>query len=348
MDIDGGPRGVRYPAPLRAGDVIGVTAPSSGVGDDLRPRLEFCVRTLEDRGFHVRVGETVGVGGVRSGPAEVRARELEAMLLDPEVKAIVPPWGGELAIELLPLLDMAAIRGVAPTWVIGYSDISTLLLPLTICAGMATVHAPNLMDTPFDVPSPLVHWLDVVTAPSGISFEQGPSGRRRNATHTNFRDAPTITDWEIDEPAGWSTIHGGPVEVSGRLLGGCLETISMLAGSRFGDVPGFARANGDDGVILYLEVAEVDALGAARMLHHLVLVGWMEAASAVLVGRPAGPDANGYTHHDAVVDSLGGLGIPVVCGVDVGHVPPQGVLVNGALAELLFDGRAGLLVQRLA
>lgn len=56
-----------------------------------------------------------------------------------------------------------SLRRAEPTWVVGYSDISTLLLPLTTLTGTATVYGQNLMDTAYRVPPPLLSWLDVVT-----------------------------------------------------------------------------------------------------------------------------------------------------------------------------------------
>ncbi|MBA2509026.1 MAG: LD-carboxypeptidase, partial [Nocardioidaceae bacterium] len=140
---------IRYPAALQPGDCIGVTSPSSGVAADLQPRLDFCVDHLRGRGFEVIVGDCMDGSGIVSAPAAARADELTRMLTDPEIRAVVPPWGGVLAVELLPLLDMPALASADPTWLVGYSDMSTLLLPLTTMTGIATVHGQNLMDTPY-------------------------------------------------------------------------------------------------------------------------------------------------------------------------------------------------------
>lgn len=92
---------VRHPAPLRPGDTIGVTAPSAGVPDRLGARLDVALQWLRDRGFRVEVGDCLRGGGVVSAPRGQRAAELNRMLLDPRVRAVVPPWGGETGIDLL-------------------------------------------------------------------------------------------------------------------------------------------------------------------------------------------------------------------------------------------------------
>jgi len=342
---------VRYPAPLKPGDLIAVTSPSSGVPEAMRPRLEFCLEHLRRRGYQVVVGDCMDGAALTSAPARERAAELTAMLTDPQVRAVVPPWGGEGALELLSLLDFDAFSAAEPTWLVGYSDTSTLMLPLTLRTGVATVHAPNLMDTPYRVPDPLIDWLDVVAAPRGSRFTQGSCALYRGGEMVNFRDQPTIRDWELTTPASWKRLGSadasGPVQVSGRLIGGCLETVAMLPGTPFGDVAGFARRYAPEGLIVYLEVAESSALAAARLLHHLRLAGWLDASNAVLIGRSGAPDDRRFTQLDALEASLGDLAVPVLYDVDFGHVPPQLALVNGALATVELDGTTGSLVQHL-
>src|SRR4051794_14986251 len=96
---------LRFPAPLRPGDVVGVTAPSSGVAPALEARLHAGVAAVRARGYDVRLGSCLLGGDHVSAPVAERAAELQGMLLDPAVRAIVPPWGGETAIDLLPHLD---------------------------------------------------------------------------------------------------------------------------------------------------------------------------------------------------------------------------------------------------
>ena len=340
---------VRYPAPLVPGDRIAVTAPSSGVPDALRPRLEVCLQDLRERGYDVLVGECLDGSGVVSAPARERAAELQAMLCDPAVRAVVPPWGGELAVELLPHLDLGAVAAAEPTWLVGYSDVSTLLLPVTAVTGVATLHGQNLLETPYRVPAPLRSWLEVCGTPAGGEVLQGASEAHRSGGHDDWEREPGVREWTLDEPGGWRLLDpgAGPLSVSGRLVGGCIETVSILAGTPYGDLTGFAEQHAPEGLLLYLEAAEDGAIDVARHLWRLRLAGWFDRANAVLVGRTSAPDAPGFSQVGAVRSALDGLDLPVVLDVDCGHVPPHLALVNGALAQVTVDGDRQEVVQRL-
>jgi len=345
---------VRYPAPLKPGDRIAVTAPSAGVPDDLRPRLDVCVRHLERLGYAVVLGSCMDGAGVVSAPARERAAELTAFLTDPAVAAVVPPWGGELAIEVVPHLDFEALAAAEPAWLVGYSDISTLLLPLTVRTGTATLHGQNLMDTPYRVPAPLASWLDVVALGEGGTSRQGASTRHRAHGFDSWEDDPEVAEFTLDTPGGWSLLNGAgvdtqdAVQVSGRLIGGCIETISTLAGTAYADLGAFAGAHAPEGLIVYLEAVEEPATSIARHLWRMRLAGWFDQARAVLVGRTRAPDSPGLSQRDAVRSVLGDLPVPVVLDVDCGHVPPHLALVNGALTEVVVSPAGGTITQYLS
>jgi muramoyltetrapeptide carboxypeptidase len=325
----------RFPAPLARGDRIAVTAPSSGVSADARPRLEFNLQWLRDRGFELVVGECMSGETVRSAPAAERAAELTDFLTDPAVAAVVPPFGGELAIDLLDRLDWDRLAVAEPTWLVGWSDMTTLMVPLTTRLDWATAHGWNLMDTALAPPEGLLHWTELLSR-TGPVTQRSP-----RLTRTGWGDwrVPDTTSMTLDEPTDWVVLGGGDVDVSGRLVGGCLEVLGPLAGTPYADVPAYGRAHADEGLLVYLEVAEYAAYDACRLLHGLRYAGWFEHANAVLVGRTTGPDAADLTQLAAVEDALGGLGIPVVAEMDIGHTQPFLPLVNGASARVVVrDG----------
>ena len=317
----------RFPAPLRPGDRVGVTSPSMGVTGRDRVVLDRAVAAVRGRGYEVVIGTCMDGTAHVSAPAADRAAELTAMLTDPSIRAVVPPRGGETAIDLLPLLDWDAIAAAEPTWFAGFSDISTLILPVTLRTGIATLHANNLLNAPYG--GPATTWLDIVALPRGASITQV----------AGVDDGP----WQrFDEGTG-------AVDATGRLVGGCLETVRHLAGTPHGDVARFRREHAPgDGVIVYVEAAGDDAYSVCRSLHGMRLAGFFAHARAILVGRTYAPPSPAMTQRQAVLDALGGLGVPVIGEVGCGHVPPYLPVVNGALGRLRFGAQGASLVQSLA
>lgn len=335
---------VRFPRPLAAGDRIAVTSPSSGVGDALRPRIEVALRLLREAGYDVVVGDCMADDLVVSAPKEQRAAELVGFLTDPSVAAVLPPWGGETAIDLLDQLDWAALEAAEPRWLVGWSDMCSVMVPLTLRTGWTTLHGWNLADTPYAAPEGLLHWLDLAAARGEVT--QTSPGRTRRGWDDYVRQ-PGVRTMTLDEPARWSVLGGGDTSFSGRLIGGCVEVVAPLAATPYGDVPAFGRAHSDDGLIVYLEVCEHGAYDVARLLHSVRLAGWFEHANGVVIGRTSAPDAEKMTQHEAVADALGMLEVPVVLDADVGHTQPFLPLVNGALATVSVADGVGTVSQHI-
>jgi muramoyltetrapeptide carboxypeptidase len=320
---------LRFPGLLRQGDRIGVTSPSAGVDEREAERIEFCIAWLRGAGYDVVVGECMDGTGITSGPAESRAAELTAMLCDPAIRCVIPPWGGETAIDLVDRLGWDALAQADPTWLVGFSDLSTILLPITTRLGWATVHGDNLADTPYRTPEGLLGWLEIVSG-------TGPHRQRESglvAGWWRMAEDPRATVWKRAGEGQWSLHGADSVRVTGRLIGGCVETLCNLAGTPYGDVAAFGRQYADDGLIVYLEAAGDEAATICRNIHGLRLAGWFDHATVVLVGRTNAPDNPKLTQREAVLDALAPLDLPVIFDLEIGHVPPHMPLVNGALAH---------------
>ena len=331
---------LRFPSPLRLGDTIGVTSPSAGVGGAAAERIDFSMGWLRERGYEVEVGECMSGDGYVSAPKEQRAAELTRMLVDPSIRAVVPPWGGPgTALDLLDQLDYDAITAAEPTWLVGFSDLSTILTPLLLRTGLAGIHGDNLADTPYAVPDGLTHWLDVAHA-------TGPVVQRESRVVKDwwrFEEDSHATTWK-DAGAGQWLLHGAQsLDVTGRLVGGCVEVMAGIAGTPYGDVRAFGAEHGP--LVVYLEVSDDEAFTICRNLHTLRYAGWFDDAVAILYGRTNAPGSDGMTQREAALDALGPLGLPIVFDVEIGHVPPHLPLVNGAQARVVVDGATREIVQ---
>ncbi len=212
---------LRFPRPLRAGDRIGVTSPSAGASGAAAARIDFSVAWLRQRGYDVEVGECMDGTGLTSAPAVERAAELTRMLSDPAIACVVPPWGGETAIDLVDLLDWDLLADAQPTWLVGYSDLSTVLVPVTTRLGWATLHGDNLADTPYVVPDGLLHWLDLASG-------EGPFVQRDSGLVTDwwrFEEDPRATTWKQAGEGRWEVLGGGDVPPHLPLVNGSLARI---------------------------------------------------------------------------------------------------------------------------
>ncbi len=354
------PGPIRYPRPLAAGSRIVVTAPSSGVEAPLHARLELCLAHLRAQGFVVEEGRCLRAQQQgASAPLAQRDAELEHTLMRDDVDAVVPHWGGELAMELLDRIDWGALARTQPKWVLGYSDTSTWMLPLTLRLGWATAHGPCLMDLVPGQDDPLTQQaLKALQLPSGGPVLRQRQSRAWQKTWTDFATAPGST-YALTEPTRWRSLHGRTREAfDGRLIGGCLDTLMHTAGTVHGDVAAFITRHRTEGVILYLENAEQSPAGLVRALHRLRWAGWLDGLSGLLLGRSPAADTTGahaLRMEHALQQTLGTLPCPVLLDVDIGHVPPQMVLVNGAHAQVRWtqdvpgpggDWGGGEIVQR--
>jgi muramoyltetrapeptide carboxypeptidase len=321
------------PPALQLGGVIAVTAPSAGVGQALEPRFEVSARFAERAGYGVRPGRCLFSGDHVSATVLERASELQEMMTDKTVGAVIPPWGGELLLPVLEHLDFERIAA-NPRWFAGWSDCSAVTFALLLRSGLMSLHGQNFMDLPM---AP-VRGDSFTDKAQDVFASKWP----------DYRADPEVLSFPLDTPTMWKVL--GPereIEVEGRLIGGCNEIVSRLVGTPFGDISLFANTYAPEGLIVYLENAESNAYEVARTLHHLHLAGWFERANAVLIGRSSGASAESFTQEDAIADALGQLGIPVFYNVDIGHVPPQQLIVNGALATIRYGADHKSITQRL-
>lgn len=336
---------IRYPSPLKKDQMIGVTALSSGVESELHHLLRKAASQFERRGYVVHLGETVWTNEkLVSAPKEIRVAELMEMMVNDQINAIIPPWGGEFLVEILPLLDFNQLQ---PKWIVGYSDTSTLLLPITLLTGIATVHGTNFVDLRSDEWDPVTSkFLEVVTTSRGRKILQQSSQKYQSEWQHFAPPNPYV--FKLDMDTEWKTIGNEPVQFTGRILSGCIDTIHHLVGTPFGDVKAFQKKFiPGEKVVWALENCDMDAPDFYRSLLQLYNAGWFANASGIIFGRTsAGTAAEGFTDIDAMERLAELTGVPVVFDADIGHVPPQMTFVNGAYATVnVAGGQATLTME---
>lgn len=331
---------IRFPKPLKPGNKIALTAFSSGVDAHLEPRLDRIIQDFKNKGFEIIEGNCLR-GNTKhvSAPKEVRAMEFMDFLLDDNIDAVVPPWGGELALEILPLLDFMQIKKAKPKWIFGYSDVSTLTTVITSLCDWATAHTAGFMEQIATQSDELTqNTLGYLATDTEQHFCQA-SSQLFQKNHPDWSKDPFL-NFALTEETSWKPLNFDHYKTrfSGRLFGGCVDTLLHLFGSPFMDFEGFKERYADNGSIFYFENAELSPMGLERALLGLSYKGVFDDLNGLLIGRNSGPEdpKKQLDYKEALIQGLGELNYPVLYDVDIGHKPPNLTLINGALAEVAY------------
>ena len=306
----------KKPAALKAGDTIALVAPAGPVGKAL---LEGYAKDLERAGFRVKIPEGLGgrEHGYLAGTDAQRADELNAMIRDPEVRAIFAVRGGYGVTRILDRVDYAALRA-DPKIVTGYSDITGLHLAIARHARVVSFHAP--MPT-----SPMLRSVDPGQTFGTLSFRRALLGDAYSRGEPGYAVA-------VPDDARPVKLVGG--KARGRLLGGNLSLIAATMGTPYAIEP--------EGIILFVEDVHEAPYRVDRMLTQLRLAGVLDKVAGVVAGSFTSDDPGDRADLDRVVrEAFGGMKVPVVLGFPVGHTPLNATLPEGGLVEL--DGDAATL-----
>jgi muramoyltetrapeptide carboxypeptidase len=323
------------PPRLRRGDCVGVFSPSWGGAGAHPHRVERGVAALEQMGYRVKLGRhALGQRGYLSGTAAERASDLHELFLDPEVRVIVSAIGGDHSCQLLPLLDFELMRR-HPTLVMGYSDMTVLNVAIWQQTGLVTCNGPALLTDFAEFPAMLEY--------TRTSFERTatlaqPIGELEPSAVWTEEILSWQTKLDLTRPRalspspGWTWLKGEQNE--GVLIGGCLESLQHLRGTRYW--PEWSDA------ILFFETSEehpppetVDG-----MLMDYENMGVLEKLRGMIVGRPMRySDAEKAALREILLERTQSYGFPIVCDVDFGHTWPQLTLPLGCRARIDVPGR---------
>ena len=137
------------PPRLRPGDTIGIITPSAPISSSPSPEpmkeLERGINFLQDLGFKVALSKhALKETGYSAGTAVERADDINAMFADKNVRAIISSHGGTTVNSCLEFLDWQVIEQ-NPKILMGFSDLTVLLLALYSKVGLVSFHGNMVM-----------------------------------------------------------------------------------------------------------------------------------------------------------------------------------------------------------
>ena len=338
---------MQYPEKLQKGYRIGVTATSAGFNEepDIK-RLENGIRHFNELGYPVIETDNVrsNLKG-RSSDGQTRAKQLMALWSDPEVRAIFAVSGGEYLVEMLPYMDYEALR-TEPKWLQGYSDTTGILFTITTNLDIATIYSNNFGSFGME------HWHSSLSDNIRIlegedlvqhSFSMYQDGFWERITGLEEFGLDKKVEWKLLQPAGAKEIT-----IKGRALGGCLDVLLNLVGTRFDKTKQFIEKYKTDKILWFLESFDLNSEALTRGLWQLREAGWFEHAAGFVFGRPAMyTTATDTGYGEAVLSVLKKMNLPIILDADIGHKPPQLTMINGAVATLTCaDAKGSIAFER--
>lgn len=296
------------PRRLKAGDTVALVSPSGATAT--RFDVTIVKENMEALGFKVKFGEhLLDRYGYLGGKDEDRAADLMAQFADPSVTGVVAMKGGWGCARMLPSLDYEIIRK-NPKVLIGYSDITALLLAIHARTGLVTFHGPIGLDP----------WNSFTVGYFRQVLMDGEAVTMQNPVDAGDRLTPRENRVQTIVPG----------TASGTLRGGCLSIVSTLLGTEY--APSWKDA------VLFVEDINEEIYRVDRMLTHLKLAGVLSQAKGFIFGSctDCGP-GEGYgslTLEQVLDDHIRPLGIPAWFGAMIGHIPMKFTMPIGIEARV--------------
>ncbi len=284
------------PSKLQQGDHVAIVGLAGALNDN--SQLSAFEKTLKNLGFVVHVSPSASASfGYFSGTDSLRAKDLMDQFQDPLIKAIFCIKGGWGAARILDKLDYDIIKK-NPKLIIGFSDITSVLLAIYQKTGLVTFHGPVGVSS----------WEDFTLQ----SFLEITSGK------LSF----PIPSTEL------ITYKLGQVE--GTLIGGNLSVLCSLLGT-----PYFPNC---DGGILFLEETHEEPYSIDRMLTSLHLAGVFKDIQGLILGQFTHCEAEhpelSFTVQEVLNQHLASFEGPIITNAPIGHVKDKWTIPIGIKAQL--------------
>lgn len=328
---------MRYPKFLGENGTIGFIAPSFGAFiEPYHTRFESAIAKLSAMGYRTVEGPNTRCGdgiGISSTP-ENCGREINDFFINDKSDIIISCGGGELMCEDLEYVDFEAIKKANPKWFIGYSDNTNLTFMLATKCDIASIYGPCASDFGMNP------WHESIE--DAFNLLKGEKLSMHN--YDKWEKANSSKEFEFTAPYDvtekycqtvWTPTGDKNVSLAGRLIGGCLDVLANLSGTRFDCVDEFNERYKEDGIIWYLESCDLNVFSMRRALWQLKNTGWFKYVKAFLIGRPLKIDdfCGDFGPHDAYLGILKEFNVPVVMDLDIGHLSPMIPIICGGFAK---------------
>ena len=330
---------MRYPKFLPEKGTIGFVAPSFGCATEpyytafLNAQKKFQKMGYGlDLGPNCYVAEGIGI----SNTPQACGKELTDYYCSVDNDILISCGGGEMMCETMNFVDFEKIKSAEPKWYMGYSDNTNFTFLLSTICDTAAVYGPCAGTFGMEPWHPAIQdAFDVLTGEKltikgydlyekeGLKDEENP-----------------LLPYNVTEPCIRKKVPDTDIKMEGRLIGGCLDVLTLLLGTKYDKVQAFTERYKEDGIIWFIEACDLNVMGIRRALWQMEQAGWFGHVKGFLIGRPYcnGEEFLGLDQYEAVTGILGKYNVPIIMDLDIGHIPPAMPLICGSYAKVTSVG----------
>jgi muramoyltetrapeptide carboxypeptidase len=284
------------PSYLKPGDTIGMTCPARKISlEEIQPAIQL----FENWGLKVLVGDTVGKSDRQFGGTDAERRaDLQRMLNNPEVKAVISARGGYGTVRIMDDLDLSAFMD-HPKWIVGFSDLTFLHAQLNSNIGVETIHATMPLTMPANTPE-AVDSLRRALFGEKLSYEFSAHPLNRNGV------------------------------MQGELIGGNLSILYSILGTKT-----ILQTSNN---ILFIEDLDEYLYHIDRMMMALKRAGKLANLKGLVVGGMTEMKDNtvpfGKTAEEIIWEHVREYDYPVCFGFPAGHIADNRAIYLGRAAAI--------------
>ena len=333
---------MRYPEFLKPGGTVGFVAPSFGSNmEPYRSAFDNALVKLSALGYNLKLGPNcyAGCGIGKSNTSKACGDEIMDFYCSEGSDVLISCGGGELMCEDLDYIDFERIKAAAPKWFMGYSDNTNLTFLLTTIADTASIYGPCAAAFGMEP------WHESIEDAHGIltGKKLTVSGYDLYEVEGGKDEENPLLPYNVTEPCvrkGFPQADSYSME--GRLVGGCMDILTLFLGTKYDHVREFAEKYSSDGIIWFMEACDLNTMGMRRALWQMEQAGWFKYVKGFMIGRPYhhGEITLGLDQYDAVTEVLKKYKVPILMDLDIGHIAPAMPLICGSYAKVNMKGGA--------
>lgn len=299
----------KTPQKLKIEDNVAITAPARKISI---PEIFPSIQLFASWGLSSTIGKSIAKGNHQfSANDEERAEDFQQLLDSKDIKAVFCARGGYGTTRILDIVNYDKFSA-QPKWVVGYSDITSMLMHLYFKYGIESIHG--------------IMPINITDNENSVAYES-----LKNILFNNTN--------EIIAPYENNNICG---EAEGDLIGGNLSVIYSLLGSEsFGST---------EGKILFIEDLDEYLYHIDRMLIALKRADKLNNIKALLIGKFVDMHDNtisfGKTYKEIILDVMKVYNIPIAFDLPIGHIGKENhAFIHGRKSKVIISDKGTVITQ---